>query len=386
LAGGAVFTIAALGSALAPSFGFLLVMRALGGLASAAMIVTTSTLSRALFPPAQLGRAIAVNAMFIAFGTAAGPTLGGMILSVAGWPWIFGISVPVGLAAVLLGARVLPHIAPTGGPLDVPSAILSAVGLGGAIYALDGIARHEHPVMTLTIAGTSLAILAFFVVRQLRVPHPLLAVELFADRVFTVAVIASAATYAAQALAYVALPFYLVSVLGHPPLAAGLLLSAWPLTTLIVAWRMGHLADRYSAAMLCTIGITVMGTGLALFALLPQAPPAWAIVLCAAVAGAGFGTFQTPNNRAMIASAPPEKTGRASGVMAITRLSGQTAGAALVAIIFSLAAASAPAQLGRGAIQLALYAACGLMAFAALMSALRMRTRALVARAEATTP
>jgi DHA2 family multidrug resistance protein-like MFS transporter len=230
-------------------------------------------------------------------------------------------------------------------------------------------------LLTGAIAGSSLVVLAVFVARQLHLAHPLLAVELFADRVFTVAVIASASTYTAQALAYVALPFYFVSVLGHTPLVAGLLMSAWPLTTLLVAWQVGRLSDRYSASVLCTVGITTMGTGIALFTLLPHAPPAWAIVACAALAGAGFATFQTPNNRAMIAIAPPEKTGRASGVMAITRLSGQTAGAALVAIIFGLAVSSVgPSRaLGRDAIALALYAACGLMAFAALMSALRMR-------------
>lgn len=383
LTGGALYTLSALGCALAPNFGFLIAMRVLQGLGGSALIVTTQTLNRALFPATQLGRAIAMSAMFVAFGTAAGPTLGGLVLSVAGWQWIFVISIPLGVAAFLLGLRSLPNIPGTHAPLDVLSAVLSAAGFGGLIYALDGLSRHTPVAITLTVTAASLAILALFIRRQLRLVHPMLAVELFGDRVFTVAVIASMATYVAQMLAYVALPFYFVTVLGDTPLVAGMLMSAWPLTTLIVAWRMGHLSDRYSASLLCTIGITVMGIGIALFALLPDAPPAWAVVLCAAIAGAGFGTFQTPNNRAMIAIAPPEKTGRASGVMGITRLSGQTAGAAFVAIIFELAGASGEPghQLGRGAIVAALFTACGLMAFAALVSALRMRSRATSATA-----
>lgn len=376
LTGGALYTLAALGCALAPNFGFLIAMRVLQGLGGSALIVTTQTLNRALYPPTQLGRAIAISAMFVAFGTAAGPTLGGLVLSIAGWQWIFVISIPLGLAAVLLGVRALPTIPATHAPLDIFSAVLSAAGFGGLIYALDGVSRHTPLAITLAIAGASLAIMWLFIARQLRLPHPMLAVELFADRVFSVAVIASVATYIAQMLAYVALPFYFVTVLGDTPLVAGLLMSAWPLTTLIVAWRMGRLSDRYSASLLCTLGIAVMGVGILLFALLPQSPPAWAVVLCATVAGAGFGTFQTPNNRAMIAIAPPEKTGRASGVMGITRLSGQTAGAAFVAIIFELADAAAPGHsLGRPAIVAALYTACGLLTFAALVSAVRMRSK-----------
>ena len=220
--------------------------------------------------------------------------------------------------------------------------------------------------------------LTAFVARQLRIPHPLLAVDLFADRVFTVAALASAATYAAQGLSYVALPFFFQSVLGRTPLATGLLLSAWPITTLLVAARMGRISDRYPAPLLCTLGIVVMGCGLAGFALLPPLPPSWAIVICAAIAGAGFATFQTPNNRAMIGAAPPEKTGRASGIMSLTRYVGQTSGAVLAAVVFGLSrsTATAPGVLGRGAIEVALLCACGMIAFAAAASAFRMRPAA----------
>jgi len=163
-------------------------------------------------------------------------------------------------------------------------------------------------------------------------------------------------------------------VLGHSPFVAGMLLSAWPVMALVVATQIGPLSDRYSASLLCTVGIVVMGIGLALFALLPAAPATWTIVACAAVAGAGFATFQTPNNRAIIATAPPHQTGRAAGVMSAARLSGQTSGAALVAIVFELAAAAAggSAVPGRGAIEAALLTACGFIVFAAVLSMIRL--------------
>jgi DHA2 family multidrug resistance protein-like MFS transporter len=208
----------------------------------------------------------------------------------------------------------------------------------------------------------------------LRLENPMMAIDLFRVPIFSVSVVAATATYTAQGLAYVSLPFFFQNVLGKTPLVSGLLLSAWPLTALIVAIRMGPLSDRYPAPLLCTIGIVIMGAGLACFAVLPAVPAAIAIVGCAAICGAGFATFQTPNNRAIIATAPPEKTGRAAGVMTTARLSGQTLGAVLVAIIFGIAGASGAVRAVpvRGVIEATLLVACGCMALAAVLSSIRL--------------
>ena len=368
-----VFTLATLACALSRSFDVLVAMRALQGLGASALIVTTNSLTRALYPKEMIGHSVAINSMFVAVGTAAGPTLGGIILSFAPWPWIFALNVPLGLISLVLGLRYLPHLPATGARIDNVSGLLAAVGFGGIIFAVDGISRHAQPVQSAIIAIVGVVAMVLFVRRQRRVEHPLLAVELFHVPIFSVAVLASAATYAAQGLAYVSLPFYFQSVLGDSPLEAGLLLSAWPIMALLVASRMGPLSDRYSASLLCTIGIVVMGVGLAAFAMLPASPPTWTIVACAAIGGAGFATFQTPNNRAIIASAPPHQTGRAAGVMSVARLTGQTSGAALVAIIFELVGSSVGVRAVpvRGVIEATLLTACGFIVFAAVMSMIR---------------
>ncbi len=373
LAGLVVFTIATIGCALARSFEFLVLMRVLQGLGGAATIVNTNSLTRALYPPHEIGRSVAINAVFVAVGTAAGPTLGGIILSFASWPWIFTLTVPLAIASFVLGLRTLPELPGSGAPIDWTSGALAAVGFGGIIYAIDGVSRQMPVLDVAIIAVLGIVAMTLFVRRQLRVAHPMLAVDLFRVPIFSVAVLASSATYTAQGLAYVSLPFFFQSVLGHTPLVAGLLLSAWPIMALLVATRIGPLSDRYSAPLLCTIGILVMGLGLACFALLPAAPATWMIVGCAAIAGAGFATFQTPNNRAIIATAPPHQTGRASGVMAAARLTGQTGGAALVAIIFELVGSSVGAHAVpvRGVIEATLLTACGFIALAALLSTIR---------------
>jgi DHA2 family multidrug resistance protein-like MFS transporter len=381
LSGLAVFTVATLGCAFAPSFEVLVALRVLQGLGGSALIVTTNSLTRALYPPHEIGRSVAINSMFVAFGTAAGPTLGGIILSFADWHWIFALNVPLALVSLVLGLRFLPKLPASGAKLDYTSGALAAAGFGGIIYAIDGVARHMALGEAAAIVAVGAIAMTLFVRRQLHLEHPLMAVELFRVPIFSVAVLASTATYTAQGLAYVSLPFFFQSVLGHSPLVAGLLLSAWPVMALLVAVQMGPLSDRYSASLLCTIGILVMGVGLAAFALLPAAPATWMVVACAALGGAGFATFQTPNNRAIIATAPPHQTGRAAGVMSAARLSGQTGGAALVALIFELVggATGAHAVPVRGLIEATLLTACGFIAFAAVMSVIRWNAGRTVA-------
>ena len=381
LNGTMLFTLSCLACAFAPSFGFLIAARVVAGVGLAAMTVATNPLTRAMFPPHQLGRSIAVTTTFIAVGTASGPTIGGLVLAVAPWPWIFGCVVPFGALAWYLAWRHLPDQPGNGGRHDWISSVLAAVGTGGTVITLEAVARRWDAVEATLVALTSAGALAAFIRRQLMVGEPLIAIELFREPVFTVSMIASSLTYVAQGLAYVVLPFYFQSVLGRTPLASGMLLSAWPLTAFFVATQMGRISDRYRASLLCTIGIAVMCLGLALFALLPGAPSVLAIVACAAVAGAGFATFQTPNARAILANTPPEKTGRATGLFALSRLFGQTTGVALVAIVFELYAGGAGVLVApsRGAVETALLVGCVSLVTAGVLSGWRMHLRQGVA-------
>lgn len=374
LLGLSVFTLATIGAAFAPSFGFLVAMRVIQGLGGSALLVTTNALNRALFAKEELGRSVAINSIFVAVGTAGGPTAGGIILSFLPWPWIFALNVPLGILAIVMGWKYLPNVRGTGTPLDFRSAALAAIGFGGIFLALDSVSRRWAPVEIAAIALVGLIAMAVFIHRQLHLVNPMMAVELFRSKVFSVAIAASAFTYCAQGIAYVSLPFFFQDVLGKSPLQSGLLMSAWPFAALIVALRMGRLSDRYPAPLLCTIGILTMGAGLVCYAFLPPIPATLAIVACAFVCGAGFATFQTPNNRAIIATAPPEKTGRAAGVMTSGRLSGQTVGAVIVAIVFEVAGSAAGSR-GvpvRSVIEVALVAACICIALAAILSSIRL--------------
>jgi DHA2 family multidrug resistance protein-like MFS transporter len=191
------------------------------------------------------------------------------------------------------------------------------------------------------------------------VPFDLLRVRLFALSIAT-----SIASFAAQSLAFVALPFYFENSLHRSQVATGLLLTPWPVALGVLAPAAGWLSDKVSGALLCAAGLVAMAAGLiALAMLVPSASPldiGWRMALC----GVGFGLFQSPNNRMMLTAAPRERAGAAGGMLGVARLTGQTLGAVLTAILFDWSQS-------RGE-SLALKVAAGFALAAAAVSLLRV--------------
>ncbi len=171
--------------------------------------------------------------------------------------------------------------------------------------------------------------------RQLTSSPPLLPIDLLRIPVFTLSVCSSIASFCAQMAAFVALPFYFRYRFGFSAVEIGLLITPWPIALACVAPIAGRLADQYPAGLLGGIGLLVFAAGLASLALLPAEPNIWDIVWRMALSGVGFGLFQSPNNRTMIAAAPRERSGGASGMLGTARLLGQTLGAALVALLLA---------------------------------------------------
>lgn len=365
-AGLAVFTLASLTCALADSLATLTSARILQGVGAAGIMSVNGALMRFIYPRRMLGRGIGINAVVVAGAAALGPTVAAAILAVARWPWLFAVNVPVGLLA-LAAARALPRIAGTRRRFDMASALLNALFFGLFITAIDGAGHGERWI--LIAAETVAAVFAgvALVIRQLPQTSPLLPVDLLRIPPFALAIATSATAFVAQMLAGVALPFYLQDSLGRDQVETGLLMTPWPLATAVVAPLAGRLADRHPAGILGGIGLAVFAAGLALLALLPAQPTAADIVWRMAACGAGFALFQSPNNRAILTTAPRERSGGASGMLGTARLLGQTLGAALLAVMFGVA--------GTHATTVALATAAGCAALAAAVSCLRMLQR-----------
>ena len=172
--------------------------------------------------------------------------------------------------------------------------------------------------------------------RELSRSSPLVPVDLMRIPLFALSVCTSICAFTAQSMAMVSLPFLFENTLGLGQVRTGLLMTPWPLVVAVIAPFTGRLADRYPVGILSGAGLTVLAIGLGLVSLLPAHPDTWDIAWRMLICGFGFGFFNTPNNRAIIISAPSRRSGGASGMQASARLVGQTMGAALVALVFGL--------------------------------------------------
>ncbi len=364
IGGLALFTAASLGCALSGSLTSLAAMRVIQGFGAAGIMSVNSALVRNIYPTSMLGRGVSINAMVVALSSAIGPTAASAVLSLATWPWLFAINVPIGIAAVAGSLRALPANPVHDAPYDIPSALMNACVFGLMIVAVDGLGhgeRHVHVAVELAVA---VVIGYFFVKRQLTQKVPLLPVDLLRIPLFTLSIGTSIASFAAQMLAFVALPFWLQNALGFSQVQTGLFMTPWPLVIVVAAPLAGVLSDRYSAGMLGGIGLALFAAGLLSLATIGAHPATFDIVWRMALCGAGFGLFQSPNNRAILSSAPRARSGGAGGMLSTARLTGQTLGAALVALIFGVAPTHGPT--------LALYVAAAFAAVAALVSTLRI--------------
>jgi DHA2 family multidrug resistance protein-like MFS transporter len=331
-----VFTVASLGCALSWSLPTLALARVFQGFGAAGIMSVNGALVRTIYPRVWIGRGIGINATIGSIASAAGPTAASAILSVANWPWLFAINVPLGAIAVFVAWRALPPTPSSGVKFDALSAIMSAVTLGVLITAIDGVGHGERTEWVIFEAMFALAIGAILVTRELSRSSPLVPVDLMRIPVFALSVGTSICAFTAQSMAMVSLPFLFENTLGLGQVRTGLLMTPWPLMVAVIAPFTGRLADRYPVGILSGAGLTVLAIGLAMISWLPADPNTWDIAWRMLICGLGFGFFNTPNNRAIIISAPSRRSGGASGMQASSRLIGQTTGAALVALVFGL--------------------------------------------------
>jgi MFS transporter, DHA2 family, multidrug resistance protein len=335
LAGLLLFTLASLLCALSDTLVLLALARFVQGFGAAGIMSVNTALVRFIYPHRMLGRGIGINALVVAVSAAVGPTMASAILAAANWPYLFAVNIPFGIAAIMVGMRALPHTPRGHHAFDWQSALISAVVFGLAIAAIDSAGHGAAPYLYLSeglIAGLACILL---VRRQLTMASPLLPVDLLRIPIFALSICTSVASFCAQMLAFVALPFYLHQRFGYSAVEIGLLITPWPIALAFTAPLAGHLVERYPAGLLGGIGLLLFAAGLAALAFLPAYPALHDVIWRMALSGAGFGLFQSPNNRTMIAAAPRERSGGASGMLGTARLLGQTMGAALVALFLA---------------------------------------------------
>jgi DHA2 family multidrug resistance protein-like MFS transporter len=345
----ALFTAASIACALATSLPALILFRIVQGVGAAGVMSVNQALVRFIHPSQRLGYGIGITAVVIAVSAAAGPAIASAILAVLSWPWLFALGVPLGVVALAIGLRALPATPQASRKFDAISTVLSAIAFAGLIALIDTLGREGSALLIgAELAVTMLSGLLLWR-RQVATVSPMLPVDLLRIPAFTLSIVVCAASFAAQMLALIVLPFELTAA-GYSAVEIGLLMIPWPLATAIVAPISGSLSDRYPAGLLGLLGLLMFAAGLAALAMLPERASPINIIWPMALAGAGFGLYQSPNNRTIQGAAPRARSGAASGMASLARLLGQTIGAALAAFLFSrLSGSGAIAALWLGA-------------------------------------
>ncbi len=329
LAGIALFTTASAGCALASSLGWLIAARAVQGVGAAAMLALTVAFVADAVPKARTGSAMGLLGTMSAVGTALGPSLGGLLIAGPGWRNIFAVNLPLGLVALLLAWRCLPAHQPADRRVgfDVTGTLLLALTL--AAYAL---AMTWH-LGLLAVAALGLAV---FIGVEARVASPLLSLQRLRDPALGISLAMNALVSTVMMATLVVGPFHLAR-LGLGAAAVGGLMSIGPIVSAFSGVPAGRLVDRFGAPLITRMGLAAMGLGCLLISLLPAWLGATAYVGPLLIITPGYALFQAANNTAAMADVAPHERGLVSGLLTLSRNLGLITGASAMGALFAAA-------------------------------------------------
>jgi EmrB/QacA subfamily drug resistance transporter len=337
LAGLALFTFGSGVCGAANSLPLLIAARSFQGLGGALLFSTSVAIITDSFPAEKRGFALGCNAVVIALGSSAGPTLGGLITEHWSWRWIFYVNLPLGVCGLVGSQRVLRNTLNTiRQQFDPFGAALLAASFGPLALGLSFAPEWGwHSWRFLLCLGLSLAALLAVPSVERHVTYPIIDLGLFQNRVFMSALLSmTLAMLALFAIGFM-LPFYFEELRGFSVAKSGLFLTALPLSLALVAPVSGSLADRFGSRWLASGGLSVACLGLVFVAQLDAQSSHWAIVWPLVFTGVGQGLFMTPNARSLMNAAPASEQGQSSGLLATGRALGQSLSVALAGAIFS---------------------------------------------------
>lgn len=308
--------------------------RAMQGVGAAAIMSVIAAFIRHIHPPTLLGRGLSTNALVVAIGFTLGPVAASTILTVASWHWLFRVNVPVAAVAIALSVLYLPDAAGGRHRFEFTSAALCTAFFGLLMFGICTMENGGQSILAIFCMLSSIACAIALMRKQSGHPAPMLAVDLMAIRTVRLSSLTSICAFATQSLALVSLPFLLQGTFGMPVARTGFVIAAWPLLVAVMAVVVAPLSDRYPSGLLCCAGLAVLTLGMASLATMSGSVSSMGIAIRLAICGIGFGLFQSPNMREIMSGATAARSGGASAIVAISRLTGQTLGAGLVAQCF----------------------------------------------------
>ncbi|MFT4039279.1 MAG: DHA2 family efflux MFS transporter permease subunit [Thermomicrobiales bacterium] len=320
-----------------PPAAALIGARVLQGVGGAMMMPQTLSLITVAFPPQQRGTAMGVWGSVVALGAVLGPIIGGWLVTNFAWEWVFLINVPVGIIAILGTLAIVPEsIDPfASGRVDWGGIFFSGAGTFALVYAaIEGNAFGWTSPFILGMFALSIILLATFVWWESRVDDPMMKLELFAIRNFSVANVLALATSFGMLGVFFPMTVFLQGALGLSPLEAGLAMLPNGLVLMFVAPTAGRLSDKIGARWILVTGLSLMALGIV--AMIRQITPdadQWSFVLPLTITGVGMGMTFAPMTATAMRQVPPRIAGSASGILNTTRNLGQVLGIAVLGSI-----------------------------------------------------
>ncbi len=323
---------------LSSSVGTLIAARGLQALGAAMLSANSPAILSKSFPARQRGQALGLQATMTYLGLTAGPSLGGWLTELISWQAVFFINLPVGLFALFLSWKFIP--------MDRGSAIQEPFDWGGALLFMAGLTSLllglnqgsnwgwlSPAVLSLLVLAAVL--LASFTWWEQKTASPMLDLRLFRSRMFSASMTSAVINYICVYSIIFLMPFYLIQGRSLSPAEAGLLLTTQPIVMALVAPVSGTLSDRIGTLIPTTAGMGILAAGLFMLSRLGPETPTWYLVVCLSVTGLGIGSFISPNSSALLGSAPRQRQGIASALMATARNVGMVLGVGISGAIFT---------------------------------------------------
>jgi EmrB/QacA subfamily drug resistance transporter len=345
LAGFVVFTLGSVLCGVAPTVYVLIASRMLQAVGGAIISALGAVMVTTYLSPADRGQALGIVAMFLMLGAALGPVAGGFLTSAFSWRSIFYVNLPVGIIAVFLGTRVLPHTDPVAPEtnLDLPGIILFFIALGLLVIGLTSVQGDKSPAGSIALI-LSFAFWIVFILQERRAPEPLIRLSLFLNRAFTLQNASLLLIQMAMVGVMVVMPFYLELVKKIPTDHAGTVLLALPVGMILTAPLAGRISDVIGTKKPIIFGFLLSAIALALLSMLSARTGIGFTALSLFLLGAGTGMGISPLTSAVMGEVAAPDRGSASGLMRVMMNLGATLGVAVVMLVATIAAGPKIAQ------------------------------------------
>lgn len=332
-----LFTIASLLCGLAPDVAWLIAARVLQAFGASMVMALGPALVAESFPASERGKAMGLIGTVVSLGVIAGPTLGGLLIEHLSWHWIFYVNLPVGVLGAILGWKYIPSILERKeSGFDIPGSI---VLLGFLLCLLLGLTLGQTAGFlhwqVLSLFAASIVFFSLFLAVESRARFPVIDLRLFRHNEFSAGLGVGTMIFTGFSGTMFLLPFYLENVRGLTPFQTGLALIIHPIALGVVAPFAGSAADRWGPRRIILFGLALLVGGIIGLSTLGPDTTVLGYILRIVPIGIGFGLFQSPNNSAILSSAPREHWGVASGLLSISRVFGQVAGISIFGAVWS---------------------------------------------------